>query len=117
MSTSYRRRKAKQFVEYNLRVPPWLYEIFRRHAFIREVALSHLFNDILRTWAFLMTDPNDPQFSSEYTGYEAPTLPEERYPGYLDALGFDLTDEPQKLAGRDARTTDPLPPREQQWNV
>jgi hypothetical protein len=75
---------------YNLRLPPSVYEVIRRHAFERNISINRLLTDVLRVWCIAATDPTDPFFTPSALGTKLPEPPEEVYPGYLDSLVFRL---------------------------
>jgi hypothetical protein len=75
---------------YNLRLPPSVYELIRRHAFERNRSMNALIVDVLRLWVIAATDPTDPFFAPETLGVTPAEPPEEVYPGYTESLVFVL---------------------------
>lgn len=86
-----------------LRMRPQVYAYLRAHAYERRISTNLLINDLLQCWVASITDETDSAFAPAQMGFRLPTLPPERYAGYVASLGFDpetlANDQAPALAG------------------
>lgn len=90
-----------------VRLPPEYAALVRAHAFVRNVPVNQLVQDMLALVVHLITDFNHPYFNPDTLGFGQPAYPPERYPGYFASLGFGTT--PQGMTSQsDHKDTSPL---------
>ena len=76
-------------VQVHLRLPVALVEVLNRHGALRKMPMSRFIEDALTVHVTMITDPEDIRFKPEVTGVRFPELPPERFPGYLESLGWE----------------------------
>jgi hypothetical protein len=71
-----------------VRLAPEYTALVRAHAFVRNVSVNQLVQDMLALVVHLITDFRHPYFNPETLGFGKPDYPRELYPGYFASLGF-----------------------------
>lgn len=85
---------TRGYVQIHVRIPPSVDAALAHHAWkMNRMPVAVLIRDLLQAYCAVSTDPKDPFFSERSMGCKIPPLPVERFPGYLDCLGYVLADD------------------------
>lgn len=91
-----------------VRLEPEYTALVRAHAFVRNVSVNQLVQDMLALVVHLITDFNHPYFNPDTLGIGKPDYPHEKYPGYFASLGFGVKPEDRPQTRRDHVDPSPL---------
>lgn len=85
--------EAQVTVTLSLRLPPEDIAVLRAHAYLRNVKMNPFLSDLLRGWIVSMTDFNSPYFDEKALGFRGLPMPQDRYPRYLESLGYVVPEQ------------------------